>query len=132
VRLLDTNVILRWLLGDDAAQVAAVDRLFRRAERDGERFYLSDLVLAEINWVLLGMGKEPGVVARILATLVEDPRFEFDDRARLLTAVTLYEARGVDFIDAYQAALSQHKGLAGVVSFDRHFERLPVVWTKPS
>jgi len=131
VKLLDTNVLLRWLLEDDPDQVAAVERLFRRADRTGERFFLSDLALAEINWVLLKAGKSAGVVARILAALVEDSRFEFEDRERLLTAVALYEAREVDFIDAYQATIVQRKYLEGVVSFDRYFERLPVPWEEP-
>ena len=45
---LDTNVLLRYLLQDDAAQAA---RAARELERD-ERFLIDGIVLCELVWVL--------------------------------------------------------------------------------
>jgi predicted nucleic-acid-binding protein len=46
---LDTNVLVRYLTQDDEAQFRAVMRLLNRR---GASFLISDLVLAETDWVL--------------------------------------------------------------------------------
>jgi len=49
---LDTNILVRLLVADDAAQTRRVASLLESAEGAGEVFYVSSLVLLELAWVL--------------------------------------------------------------------------------
>src|SRR5574337_813481 len=49
---LDTNVLLRFLLQDDAAQAAAAKRLIRAAAQAGDTLYVPLSVTLELEWVL--------------------------------------------------------------------------------
>ena len=131
MRLLDANVLLRWLLRDDKPQTDAVERFLRHALAAREELLVSDLAMAELVWVMEGQDINASIIVRLLRTALNDHRIEFENRERLLTALTLYEAHGVDFIDAYQAGLAQERDLEAVVSFDRDFDRLPVARVEP-
>jgi predicted nucleic-acid-binding protein len=47
-RSLDTNILLRWLLGDVQLQASKAAELLR----SGEKFYVADLVFVEMSYVL--------------------------------------------------------------------------------
>jgi predicted nucleic-acid-binding protein len=49
---LDTDTVLRLLLGDDPAQSAAVERLWLKARKDQTPLFISDVVLVDIAWAL--------------------------------------------------------------------------------
>lgn len=46
---LDTNCVLRWLLGDNQAQAEVVEHILRTSK---SRLHIADLVFAEVVWVL--------------------------------------------------------------------------------
>lgn len=49
---LDTDVLVRLLVADGAAQTRRVTDLLESAEEAGEGFFVSSLVLLELAWVL--------------------------------------------------------------------------------
>lgn len=55
MRTLDTNVVVRLLIGDDPIQTPIAERAFLDAIARGG-VYLPDVVLAEVGWVLRGYG----------------------------------------------------------------------------
>jgi predicted nucleic-acid-binding protein len=57
MKALDTNVLVRFLTGDDPAQSGKVISLFRSAQASGERFHVCSLVLLELAWVLESLYK---------------------------------------------------------------------------
>ena len=60
VRILDTNVIVRLLVGDAPQQMPIAERAFLAAVPSGG-VYLPDVVYAEVAWVLRGgaLGPHP-------------------------------------------------------------------------
>ncbi len=48
----DTNVLLRLLVGDDPAQAAKARRLFDRADAEHKAIWVADSVLVELVWTL--------------------------------------------------------------------------------
>lgn len=52
MKALDTNVIIRFLIRDDAKQANLIYRLLDQAEDNKEEFYISILVVLETIWVL--------------------------------------------------------------------------------
>jgi predicted nucleic-acid-binding protein len=52
MKALDTNILVRFLTGDDSAALVRVESLLRTAEEHNETFRVTDLVLLELLWVL--------------------------------------------------------------------------------
>jgi predicted nucleic-acid-binding protein len=124
---LDTNVLLRLLLRDDAAQAARAQALFdANADRDGSLF-VSDVVLAELAWVLRSRyDMQPQLVAKALRALLGNATLSWQSPAAA-NALQLHETGGVDFADCLVAALATAQGCEGVATFDRGMRSLPGV-----
>lgn len=111
-RLVDANVILRYLLGDVPAQAEKA-----RAEID-RGVYLLDGALAEVVYVLGGIYEMPrGRIASLLTDLLDEvgsPNVAVGKRALAIFA----KKSRLDFIDCYLAAC-QELGGDEVVTFDK-------------
>jgi len=69
VRTLDTNVVVRILIGDDPVQTPLAEQAFLDAIAAGGAF-IPDVVLAEVGWVLRGYGLERSQRHALLHRLV--------------------------------------------------------------
>ena len=117
---LDTNIITRLIAGDDHAQERAVIRLL--AEPDAT-FFLSEVVLAEVAWVLsdtYGFSREE--LASALESLVNRSDLFFEDRVRFRRAVK-HLADGGDFPDFLILARAQAEGCTALASFDKELKK---------
>ena len=71
VHLLDTNVILRHLIGDDSAKAARATALLERVDRGEEIVEIPDEVQTETVWTLQSYYQVPrSETARNLATIL--------------------------------------------------------------
>ncbi len=123
----DSNIFMRWLLNDDKEQADAIAALVRKFEKDGERLWASDSVIAEVVEVLESVyDVSPKDVCRYVESLLDVQTFEFENRERLLRAVELHRAHQVDFVDCTIVASSKDEGIATVVSYDRDFRKMPI------
>ena len=128
----DSNIFMRWLLGDDKKQADAIAALVKKYEKRGEHLWASDMVIAEVVWVLESVYSiPPKAVSQYIESLLDVETFEFENHERLLRAVELYRAHEIDFIDCYIVAAAKDKGLATVVSFDRDFKKMPIEMIRP-
>ena len=48
----DTNIVARFLVGDDTAQAKKVYRMFKKAEAEKNELFVPFLVILELIWVL--------------------------------------------------------------------------------
>jgi predicted nucleic-acid-binding protein len=110
----DTNVIVRYLTGDDAEQFAEASALIR-----DEDVYVCTTVLLETEWVLRrGYRFSRERVSAALTAFAGLPRITLADPG--LTAKALdWTGRGMDFADALH--LAQAQGCEAFVSFDERF-----------
>lgn len=109
---LDTNVLVRLVTGDDAAQAKRV------AERldTGDAFFVPLTVALELEWVLRGAyGLKPDRVATTIEALLSIRNLRFADEPAITRALALYR-RGLDFADALH--LQGAHGCEGLLSFD--------------
>ncbi len=117
---LDTNILVRVVTQDDAAQAARAQGLLEDALRGGETCFLSDPVLCELEWVLdscYGASRH-----EILATVQElyaKPQFEFEDRKVVRRAMIAYEAGKGELSDYLIGAKAQVRGARSTYTFDR-------------
>jgi uncharacterized protein len=122
----DTNVFLRFFVNDVASQYEKARVLFETAEAGKIKLETSELVIAEIVWVLesyYGFARKE--VAEVLMTLLSSRNLKIAGHARISEAVRLYTAGNMDFIDAYNIAYIRSKEYSKVATFDsKHFKKV--------
>jgi len=124
----DANVILRFLLNDPLPMAQEAALLFQAVADGRLTLLIDDLIVAEMVWVLKSFYKQDVVtIATTLRDFLLQEGIETADKPTVLHALTLFETKNVDFVDALLAARMINKGMATVFSFDRHFDRLPLI-----
>lgn len=117
---IDTNVLVRFLTQDDAAQARKVDAFLTTAIEDGSRLHVDDIVLCEMVWVLRAayrLGKP--TIAQALDQVMSTSIFSFDDRELLRNALADYRDGPGDFSDYVIGRRNARAGCEHTVTFDR-------------
>jgi len=111
VRAVDTNVLARFYLRDDAAQGRiAADVL------SGGDVFVPKTVILELEWVLRYVADQPDAkVIECLAHLIALPGVTIEDRDEIETALG-HCRNGIDFADALHLAAS--KACTELLTFD--------------
>ncbi len=124
---LDTNVLVRLITRDDPGQARAVDALLSTPD---ETFFLPDLVLAELAWVLArSYGFSRDEIMEVLAALLDRLDIVFEDEERVRAAVCRY-SQGLDLADGLILEKARAAGCSGLASFDEAFLRLGAEFTR--
>lgn len=114
MRAIDTNILVRYLTGDDPAQSARA-----RAAVDGQDVFVAITVLLESEWVLRGVyGFARPQVCRALRAFAGLPRVSIENPPLLAEALDRAEA-GMDFADALHLGAAGH--CEAMLTFDRKF-----------
>jgi predicted nucleic-acid-binding protein len=112
VRAIDTNVIVRFLTGDDPGQTARARKLV-----EGGGIFVPTSVLLETEWVLRsGYGFATGPLVRALRDFAGLPGVTLED-PRLAARALDWAEQGLDFADALHLGATQ--GCTAFMSFDR-------------
>lgn len=125
----DTNVLLRYLLNDDAVQADMAASLIK----GGDVVLITDVVLAETLWTLSGkkyrLNKDQ--LAGVVHALFEEPNVRFEDGSAVWMALSDYlESDGADFADALiinkarAVAKAQGGPFSGSYTFDKAAQKL--------
>jgi len=130
--LLDTNVLLRFLIGDDPPKAARAKALMERLEKGEEFVILPDEVITETVWTLESYYEVPRPeTTQRLTALLSFPGIRVSSRSIVLNALRHYSATAADFVDCFLAARSTDQGIP-VYSFDEtDFKKLNVAWERP-
>lgn len=125
---LDTNILIRFLTGDDPKKQAAAAALFERVERGEVRVAAPDTVIADAVFVLASRGiynlPRPHVQA-LLTPLLRLPYFRVRNRRMLLRALAIFGGTAkLDFGDCCIVASMELSGATEVYSFDEDFDRV--------
>ena len=120
MRGVDTNILVRFLTGDDAAQTERVDQLLESADRTGERLRIDGIVLCELVWVLRSAyDASRAEIGELLARLIRSRQFLVDDRDSVNAALTAYRTGRGDFSDYLIGERNHRAGCRSTTTFDR-------------
>lgn len=120
-KVVDANIIIRYLLGDSPAHTERIKKYIREGK---EKLILTDVAIAEIVWVLTSYYKESKeIICEMLFSLLEVPIFLVNKRL-ITQAVSFYREYSVDYIDAYLAATALENDSLGVLSFDKSIDKI--------
>ena len=122
---LDTNVLVRFLVRDDAHQFARARRLIEREEENAEDLLVSLIALVETEWVLrsrYGLPKEE-IIAAILVLLGTEG-MGFEDEPTVEEALFHWKESVVDFADCLIGVRNRRLGCRATATFDAKAARL--------
>lgn len=124
----DTNVLLRLFVNDDAAQAAKARALFdQQVDEDGS-LWVADLVLAELAWALARSYKRPrGDIVAVMRALAGNATVQLESATRIAEATDLYERGPADFVDCLLAVKARALGCDALRSFEPQMKALPGV-----
>ena len=116
---LDTNVVVRFLVQDDAQQAAQANAVFAALTPDAPAFLCRE-VLAELVWVLERAYRLPRAdIAGAIDGLLASREIVVEQADRVGLANDRYRQGGAGFSDQMIALAAREAGCAAVLSFDR-------------
>ncbi len=122
---LDTNILVRFLVEDDARQLAQARRVITNAIAQGEALFVPVTVFLELEWVLrtrFGFAK-PQVTAT-LSSLLGAPELSIESESAMEVATALYASSKADFSDCVHVALAHQAGQVPLWTFDKNAAKL--------
>jgi predicted nucleic acid-binding protein len=125
----DTDVIIRFLTGDDPVKQTAARRLFGRAVNEDLLLTVPHTVIADATYVLRSRNlyhlPKP-VIAEMLSDLLSQKGFNIEDRESVLDALDLYgEYSKLDFTDALIIAMMWRNNDSLLYSYDSDYDTFP-------
>lgn len=117
---LDTNVVIRYLVQDDAKQAAIATTLIERELSADNPGLLTNIVLCEIVWVLEdSYGLARARVGEILEALFTAKQIALENADLAWQALRKLRSDAIDFSDALIALMAEKLGCSHTVTFDR-------------
>jgi predicted nucleic-acid-binding protein len=122
---LDTNILVRLLVADDAEQLVRAQALIQDALEAEEPLFVPVSVFLELEWVLrwvYRLGKADLVAT--LSALLSTAELVVESEAGLEWALHQYENTPADFSDCLHVALAEAAGHRPLWTFDRKAARV--------
>ena len=122
---LDTNVLVRYLVQDDARQMRVTHKFISEYVGQEQSLLVSNSVILETEWVLrssYGFSKQSYV--DVLVQLLETRELAFSDERSLELALFFYRENNVDFADCLHAATAHVNQMLPLVTFDRQATKI--------
>ncbi len=114
----DTNVVLRYLLRDDAVQFAKAEEFFENVRVGKERAAILESVLVECVYILIKFYKVPKrEAADILVGLLQYKGIANRDKKTLIEALRIFAEQNLDIVDCILLTRAK-QGKERLFSFD--------------
>lgn len=123
---LDTNVLVRYVVQDDANQSARATELIETHCRADNPGWIDSIVLCELVWVLesaYGYGRE--IVASVLRQLLGTADIVVENPTQAWGALRAYESGPADFADYLVGLRNDANGCESTYTFDRRAAASP-------
>jgi predicted nucleic-acid-binding protein len=124
MKAVDTNILVRFLVGDDEAQAEIVYRIFKNAESDKKQLFIPLLVVLELIWVLesvYDISRKEIIDAINGLTLMPVLKLESVPTLQRFTRYAL--ATDNDLPDLLIACSAAIQGCESVITFDKKASR---------
>lgn len=121
--VIDTNLLVRYLINDDQKKAAAVDNLLDKAIKGEVRIIVPSVVIAELVWVLESFYQlEADTILELVEAIVNTSGIDVTDKSTVVSALRLYKNRNIDFIDAWIIEFAKERCIKTIYTFDKkHF-----------
>ena len=125
---LDTNILVRWLISPDQADLASSDAELERVatlvSAKGASLFVNAVVVAETAWIMekkLNIGRD--VVAAVISRLLFAENITLGNDPEMRAALLLHSSSNVGFADCLIAEMNLAAGCIHTLTFDRKASR---------
>lgn len=109
VRLIDANILIRFLLDDHITHSPKARGIIQKAEQGEFSLYLDELIAAEVVWVLSSFYKmSHAAIGERLIALIAQPWVTNRRKKLILAALEIYRTATLDYIDCWLLVISHH------------------------
>lgn len=121
---IDTNVLVRFLVGDDEQQARKVYNIFKKAESNKNELFVPVLVILELIWVLESAYEVSRKdIIDSISELLLMPILKFEHRSALQLFTQSAQGNRYDLSDLLIAYCAKERGCETVITFDRKSSR---------
>jgi len=124
VKAVDTNVLVRFLVGDDERQAKVVYAIFKEAERAREQFFVPMTVVLELLWVLESAYEvSRRDILEAITELMLMPILKFESQNAIRKFVRSARESRIDLSDLLIAHAAEISGCERILTFDKKASR---------
>lgn len=121
MKLIDTNILLRWLLGDHKELSARAEELISQAKSGS--LLITDVIVAEIVYVLRASGRDRYQTSEALLLLGRTESLKYENEELIMKITNLLVGTKLDFADCYLFSRA-NKDKLGLETFDKSLKKL--------
>jgi predicted nucleic-acid-binding protein len=123
---LDTNVLVRYIVQDDATQSANAIAIVEKRLTPTNPGFVSIVAIVETVWILeRAYGLAPQTVAAAVERILQIDVLVVENEEQVFTAMVMLKEGIGSFSDAVIAALGAKAGCSKTLTFDRKALRIP-------
>jgi predicted nucleic-acid-binding protein len=120
MKAIDTNILIRFLMGDDETQAIKVYAVFKKAESDKTQLYVPLLVVMEMIWVLESVYEISRIaILDAIGDLLLMPILKFDQRSTLQQFISAARENTCELSDLLIGHSAKGNGCETVITFDK-------------
>jgi predicted nucleic acid-binding protein len=121
--LIDANIIVRFLVGDDEKLYEKSAKVFESIEKGKQKAIVCEAVLMEVYFVMMKFYKLPKAeVINDLKKILSHDALINNDKSILLETLSILEYTNIDFADALLCAKAKFFGYE-ILSFDKDIRK---------
>ena len=127
---IDTNIFLRVLLNDHASFSKACRILLKKIEAGTVHAVTTDLVVAELVFILQKQTQIPLTrrdIFRMLNPILSINDLSTPSKKHWEAIFEIYVQKNIDFIDAYNMVVMRSEGIEKAYSYDHDFDKAGVL-----
>ena len=126
MKALDTNVLIRYLVQDDAKQSAIATRFIEGHCTEKSPCFIGQITLCEIAWVLeRNYDQDRVAIADVIEQLLQVGQLEVMEPSVVWRALSDYKSSNADFPDHLLARVNESAGCEATVTFDKKASKQP-------
>jgi predicted nucleic-acid-binding protein len=120
MKAIDTNILIRFLTGDDELQAKKVYEIFKNAESEKKELFVPLLVVLEMIWVLESVYEISRTdILDSIRDILLMPILKFDQQPALQQLVHSAQGNKYDLSDLLIAHSAKSNGCEAVITFDK-------------
>ncbi len=125
IRVIDANIILRFLTNDEPVMAKRCQDLLKKAEANLEAVFLPDIILSDIIWTLEKFYKKhKAEIKALILPIIGLRGIRCQSKDRIRKALTIYTDNNVDWTDALVASWMLSGKQKEFYSFDQDFDKI--------
>ncbi len=120
MRGIDTNILIRFLVGDDELQAKKVYKIFKKTESEKDELFVPFLVVLDLIWVLESVYEIQRIeILESISDLMLMPILKFEHHSALQKFVQTARGNKYDLSDLLISHSAKAHGCETVLTFDK-------------